>query len=328
MAAITASRRLADLTRTPVTLMSAPADAIACAASRERASLIVAGFPAPGAGGTALGGQTLEELAETVDAPLLAARAFEEPPRRVMVAVGDELPVVASGSPVRALFANVTSIYCVRVKEKRAVRSDTEPALPLEEACRRIRAMFGLPPGALMQDVTLAGDVASELLDFAARFRIDMIVTGRRRRGVIQRVFGGSVSARLLRRANCQVLMIPPLPLVPDLHTVTLSNPAEWGDFLRTVTQRDAGRRVNLEIDDTDMGAQSEVRDYPLVGVTYDHRDGRAEIMLGDFEGTRRHVTHTVAGVSSVDLLLDDEGRDKALRIGYDGGQVLCTFLY
>jgi hypothetical protein len=101
---------------------------------------------------------------------------------------------------------------------------------------------------------------------------------------------------------------------------------SEWADGLSAFTQRNAGRITVLEEHDRAIGAQEEEHGYPLRGVGYDRRDGRVEVMLGDLTGTERHLTRSIAAVTSLDRMLDANGRDFALRIAHDGGQTLLRF--
>jgi hypothetical protein len=90
---------------------------------------------------------------------------------------------------------------------------------------------------------------------------------------------------------------------------------AEWASSLKQFTDRNAGRKTSLEEDAPGLGAQSEAQDYPLRGVSFDPRDGRIEIMLGDMASTERHITRAISAPQSVDLLFGPDGRDQALRI-------------
>lgn len=309
-----------------------PARAIARAAKEMGASLIVTGFGQHGAADRLLGGETVIDLAEATDTPLLATSAFDQLPQRVLLAIDQEIPGLSSAPPPLALFSAVKSVYCVHVEQRGDRRQASRGAgmgiLSLErEVPGRVRSLFGLSEKVLVQGVALEGDASSELLDFAARFRIDLIVVSRRKHNLLQRAFSNGISMRILRRAHCSVLLLPPAEKRADLHTMTSSNPVDWPAILTEVTHRDAGRRVSLEIDDVELGAQSEVREYPLLGVAYDHKDECAELMLGEMHGGGRHITHAVGGVTSVDLLFDANGKDSALRIAYEGGQILLTFL-
>jgi hypothetical protein len=89
----------------------------------------------------------------------------------------------------------------------------------------------------------------------------------------------------------------------------------QWVARLKEFTNRNAGRRTVMEEDAPAMGAQEMEHDFPLRGVSYDHRDGRIDIMLGDMASTDRHVTRTIDEPLSVDLLRGPDGRDQALRI-------------
>jgi hypothetical protein len=46
---------------------------------------------------------------------------------------------------------------------------------------------------------------------------------------------------------------------------------------------------------------------------------------VGDFEGVRRHLTRGIAGVTEIDVLSDETGRDWILRIAHPPGQTILT---
>lgn len=103
--------------------------------------------------------------------------------------------------------------------------------------------------------------------------------------------------------------------------------PEQWAQRLQQFTHRNASRRTTIEIDDPDIGAQNLESDYPLRGVSYDNRDGRIEIMLGDLGDAARHLTHSIVGASEVTILLAEDGRDQTLRVVHPGGQTLLHVL-
>jgi hypothetical protein len=80
-------------------------------------------------------------------------------------------------------------------------------------------------------------------------------------------------------------------------------------------------------VDDPELGAQAQEHDYPLLGASYDHHDGRVELMFGELGDVRRHLSRSIGGVSGIDVLSSDRGRDIALRIEHGTGQTLLTFL-
>jgi nucleotide-binding universal stress UspA family protein len=61
-----------------------------------------------------------------------------------------------------------------------------------------------------VRPVVLEGSVADELLAFAASHRADLIVTGAHGRTLVERLLIGSVTTKMLRAAQCAVLVIPP----------------------------------------------------------------------------------------------------------------------
>lgn len=92
-----------------------------------------------------------------------------------------------------------------------------------------------------------------------------------------------------------------------------------WSSRLEEFSDRNAGRRALLEVDDMDFGAQSVV-DYPLWGISYDPVGDQVEIMFSDFRDLSRHMTHAVRRARSIELL-HERGLDEVLRIVGAGGE-------
>ena len=111
------------------------------------------------------------------------------------------------------------------------------------------------------------------------------------------------------------------------MHTVTLTDRRQWSNRLAEFSVRNKGRPAALEIDDTQLGAQAQVTDFPFLGADYDHTDDRLVIMLGNPTGSTSHLTHSIIAPSSLDILEDGDGKALVLRVGDDGGQALLTFL-
>jgi hypothetical protein len=90
----------------------------------------------------------------------------------------------------------------------------------------------------------------------------------------------------------------------------------EWTTFLDTFSQQHEGWLSTLEILGTDIGAQEEVRDLPLEGITATPRDSAPEtiaISLG--KAPEDHVTHTISKPTRVWLEQTPEGANSALEI-------------
>jgi hypothetical protein len=99
-----------------------------------------------------------------------------------------------------------------------------------------------------------------------------------------------------------------------------------WAPLLQDFTVRNLVRPTTLEVDDIELGAQAQEQDYPLLGVSYDPRDERVQVMVGDVASYARHVTRSIGGVDTIDVMTDEQGRDIALRIAHGAGQTLLTF--
>ena len=85
----------------------------------------------------------------------------------------------------------------------------------LEEERRELAAT-----GVEATSHVLQGNPASELLRLAGRLEADLIAAGRHGRGFLGRLVMGSVSTRLVRRARCSVLVVPPpLPAAGAAHS-------------------------------------------------------------------------------------------------------------
>ena len=100
-----------------------------------------------------------------------------------------------------------------------------------------------------------------------------------------------------------------------------------WARELHRFTSRNAGRVSKLEVDSPDFGAQSQETGYPLRGITYDARDDRVLITLGEQASTERHLTHTIPQATAIFLLVDVRGRDEALAIRQDNTSTLLRFI-
>ncbi len=79
----------------------------------------------------------------------------------------------------------------------------------LNEAFERALALLELPETIEIETVSLAGNVATELLAYASRARADVIAVGRHSRSLVERVVLGSTTTRVIRSAPCAVMVVP-----------------------------------------------------------------------------------------------------------------------
>ncbi|HEU4452366.1 MAG TPA: DUF5335 family protein [Longimicrobium sp.] len=97
--------------------------------------------------------------------------------------------------------------------------------------------------------------------------------------------------------------------------------------LLKEFTERNAGRLTRLEEYHPEIGAQVEERNLPLRGVAYDRHGRSVEIMLGDLATPDGHLTRSIGGVESVDVLPGPDSRDAVLCIGHGAGQTLLRLI-
>lgn len=65
------------------------------------------------------------------------------------------------------------------------------------------------PPGLNVQAAFRIGPDAATILEFAKETKIDMIILGRHGRGGVGKALFGSVAERIVRKAECAVLVVP-----------------------------------------------------------------------------------------------------------------------
>lgn len=73
----------------------------------------------------------------------------------------------------------------------------------------RVQALFA-DADLEVEFAGVAGEPAQELIEVSEQRRADLIVVGTRKPDFIERLFGGSVSQQLARRAPCDVLIVHP----------------------------------------------------------------------------------------------------------------------
>ena len=318
--------------------MGRPAEAIVGFAREQEAVLIIIGANKHGFVGRILGEETASEIARLSDIPLLVASSeMRRPPRRVLLAMA----LNASGMRMTPrsldlLCDTKPSISCVHVKPRSEflgidwAEFDAEYELAMKERFAEVET--GLAAVNMRADlIVLHGEAEREISDFAAYSKAELIVVGVRRRRGRARAVGGRIAARVMRHATCSVLVIPDMTRPasslesPAGSTHVIHDSKLWCDALRDFTSRNAGRTVNLEVDDPDAGALVEATAYPFLGADYDHRDGRLTITLGYTRGLARHLSRMIARPESV-AILSINGRDTALSVAHNGGQTLITF--
>lgn len=314
-----------------------PAHAIATAAQELDATMVITGLGDHDLLDRVLGSETTLRIVRASKSPILAVSGqFEALPKRLVVATDFSVASLDSARAAMRLFPSISAVHLVHVMSRLEVPPDvfiTWAGLysePIPKSFERLTSALDLPAWITVQTTTLEGKASREVLKFARKVNADLIVTGSRGAGLMNRLLVGSTATGIIRGASCAVLAVPAAPgsdRMVGLEEFTEGPRSDevWAEQLSTFTRRNAGRRASLEVDDPEYGLLMQEHGYPLLGVAYDRHDQRVEIMLGDLQGTRRHLSRGISHVRSVDVLRDATGRDRVLRVAHGRGQTLLT---
>jgi nucleotide-binding universal stress UspA family protein len=314
-----------------------PAEAIARFAEEAEADLIILGMNKHGLVGRMLGEETAGEVARLSATPILiASPQMERLPRRIIISMALNRGAMKAAPKTVPLISDEPTISCVHVKPRSEFMGidwaefDSEYELVMKDRFQELNN--DLATADLRADlVVLHGDPAPELADFAVYSKAELIIVGVKRRRGRARAIGGRMASRLMRSASCSVLVLPDLINQEEAaqgargSTHVFHDSTLWPETLRGFTARNAGRIVNLEVDDPEAGALMEATAYPLLGADYDRKDGRLTITLGYTRGLERHLSRTISHPETV-AVLSINGRDTALSVTHGGGQTLLTF--
>jgi nucleotide-binding universal stress UspA family protein len=314
-----------------------PAHVIVEFARSLHASVIVVGRGRHAALKRALGGETVLRLLQLGDIPVLATEARTTGlPARVVIATDFSEFSLRAAQVGLSLVAPDAHVYFVHVMP---MISDADTGLQERAAAYRSQAAHAFSQwrerlardGMQFEDVLAEGDTAEELVKVVHAKDADLVVTATHGYGFLRRMILGSVAAELVRHAPCSVLCVP-----GSAHTLRTARArsttrmvkhqfdvADLDAELRAFSDRNAGRPCAIELDDADLGAQVIGHSLPLVGATHDHSTGIASLMFGSSAFTGAHLTHSIPGVSGMDVQVDAEGRDQVLRLSHARGQTL-----
>jgi nucleotide-binding universal stress UspA family protein len=191
---------------------------VAEAARHMNAQLVVTGLRHHGRVDRLLRGETPLGILNASHVPTLAVPpGATQLPRSVLVAVDAGDPSVDAARYARPLVATARAVYLVHVQRHPDVAPPMmEPGWDqarheaVQQAFDRVAAALELPSSVHVERKLFTGHVAHELLDFAEYAKVDLIVTGHRRRPLVERVFSGGTAARLFHgAARTWLLMVP-----------------------------------------------------------------------------------------------------------------------
>ena len=198
-------------------------DEIVAYAQHQAASLIVLGLGSHGALARVLRRETALRVIRSASTPVLAVPHDAWGVPHSALAAIDFTP--SSEDAARAALdllggegtlclAHVTPRIPIPQGDSRpwGEPTGTEVLGRLEAVARRLNA----PSGVQVEFASLHGEPADELIALAKQHKIDMIATGAHGRTPIGRLVLGSVSTKIVRSADCWVLVAPsPKPAAP-----------------------------------------------------------------------------------------------------------------
>jgi nucleotide-binding universal stress UspA family protein len=314
-----------------------PPAVIAAVARDVNARMIVVGLGHHDLLDRLFGSETALHVLRSARVPVLAVPpGFAQLPRRAVVATDFTFASVRAARVALELVDTARMVYLLHVAPRMELQPDAFAAWMalygegVGPAFERIKAELGLPEHVAIETVTRQGKPSRETLEFARSTQADLIITGSRGAGLVDRLLVGSTATGIIRGANCAVLAVPTGGVEervdvwpPQSRTsIPLDN---WATELDAFSRRNVGRRASLEVDDPELGAQAQERDYPFLGATYDHHDQRVEIMLGDLAAGKRHLTRNIGAVKAIDIMRDEQDRDWILRVAHGNGQTILA---
>jgi nucleotide-binding universal stress UspA family protein len=191
-----------------------PAPTIADAADEIDASLIVMGLGKHDLYERVFGTETALQVMRQSHVPVLAVpQNWIGIPRHLVIAVDFGAASLRAARTAMRIAAPGASVCFAHVAPDLGLPFESEDDLSsiyrtdLNEEFGRFIAAVGVPDDALVTRVVLHGDPARAILDFAHAEGNDMIVAGTHGRNALARLFVGSVASKLVRGAQCAVLV-------------------------------------------------------------------------------------------------------------------------
>jgi len=317
-------------------LTGEPARVITDVATDRAAQLIIVGLGRHQLVDRVFGDETALKVVRLSRVPVLAVPdGCIAIPRHAILGVDFSEGSMRAAREVLGLLADGGVLELVHVTPRERLLFDAwvsreEYARFIRHSFTRFRGRLTAPRGITISDMVLSGDPARELLSYADRMDADLVAAGSHGHGFVSRLIIGSVTTKLLRCANCPVLITPADVSGTDAHSagagVTLDlERARWIEVLDDFTRRNIGRPTLLEVEDPKLGSATQERQYPLLGVTFDPIDQRVEIMLGELGAGEPHLSRSVGGVTGLEVLTNAHGEDLALRLKHLEGQTILS---
>jgi nucleotide-binding universal stress UspA family protein len=193
-----------------------PADVIDSTATSWNASLIVIGLGRHGRKERLFGTETAVAVLKHARVPVLAVSAqARELPRRVCAAI-DFTPASLSAATLAASMVPMDgTVFLVHACAFKGVKNQPGDLVDLYRTGARSKldaavAAIRKHVRCRVEGTMIDGEPSESILGYAQRKRCDLIALGGHEQGLMDRILLGSVRTRVLRGANCSVLIAPP----------------------------------------------------------------------------------------------------------------------
>lgn len=197
-------------------VLGKPATTIARLGSTRAARAILTGVGRHTVLDRVAGSETALHVLRHSDVPLLAVvRDATALPRHALVAMDFSVPSIRAAHAAIELFGELAAIDIVHVLPNGEPRPQAWNAW--EEtwdggergAFERLVDELRMPLGTIIDTITRRGDPVFEILRLARQRGCDVIVSGSRGHGFMERLLVGSVAEGLIRGASCSVFVVP-----------------------------------------------------------------------------------------------------------------------
>ena len=189
------------------------ASSLAGAAAAREADVIVVGIGPHHLTDRALGGETALHLAQQAVTPVLAVPApMRALPHRTLAAMDFSAVSLSAARLVASILARGERLELAYVDSAASVGKAVLGPSRSAQAMRRLQQMateIPVPAGAHVLTSVFAGGAAKTLLDVATQTGAELIALGSHGYSPWRRLLIGSVSSKVLRLAQCAVLIYP-----------------------------------------------------------------------------------------------------------------------
>jgi nucleotide-binding universal stress UspA family protein len=314
------------------------ADEIARVARERNATLVVVSAAPHQRVNRFIAGERAVQVLRGCTVPVLSVPpGFSALPRNVLVAV-DFAPASVRAAQTALLLlgkgGTLTLLHLLSPLLGDAPLRDVtgrDPANAVQTLFGRLRDELRpyVPEDTTIETRVRSGQDAEGIVACATALGADLIAVGTHGPRLLERIFVGSVAARVVHTAAQTVLAVPPPAAGEALElwlriagTATSTRPRDWTEALDAFSRRNKRRQVTIEIDDPQVGAQVLARGV-FAGATYDRNDQRVEVMVGQGDDVHRHVTHSIPSVESIVMTADERGASEVLELCHGLGHTL-----